>query len=237
MTNEAIDPEPKWEVLTLPTLRKAAREVLKVSPKRRTLKLAYAEVLAELKASDRELVFTCDVCGSMIDDELPRCWACGLVFTDEGVEEPVADDELVVRAKRLGIDPTDLDRGDLLAKIEAAETRVRASKTDADLLRLESRKLNVEMTEHLPDGWRKKESKQYTSYFDGSGVRRIAVWHRGMKIDFSIDDGFLDGFPDVEFLDAEERKRRHAGRTNYAYIGDTYKTVLDLVKRVFGKYA
>lgn len=232
-----LDSEPKWGILTLPTLKKAVKEVLQVTLKKRTLKTAYVEALTALKESDRELTFTCQECGSLIDDKMQRCWACGLVFTEDGEEEKVVDDELKVRAKRLGIDTAKIeDRADLLKMIEDAETKVRASKADADLLRLESKKLNVKMTEKLPDGWRKKESKQYTSYFDSSGTRRIAVWNRGLKVDFSVDDKFLDGFPNVEFFDADERKKCHYGRTNYSYAGDTFKTAFDLVKRTFGKY-
>jgi hypothetical protein len=243
MTNESvskgkIEPEPKWEVLTLPTLRRAASEVLGVKPKKRTLRTAYEEVLAELRGGDRDLTFTCQECGSLIDDVMLRCWACGLVFSDDvAAEEPsVADDELAVRAERLGIDPAGLDREDLLKRIEDAETRARASKVDADLLLLESRRLNEHLTEAMPDGWSKKRSKQYTTYFDADGTRRIAVFHRGLRVDFSVDDGFLDGFPNVEFFDRDERRRRHFGRTNYVYSGETFKTGFDLAKRVFARY-
>jgi hypothetical protein len=235
-TTPEIKPEPKWEVLNLVTLKKAAAEILKVKPKKRTLKGAYAELLEVLRTTGRELTFTCQTCDSLIDDEMPRCWACGLVFTGESEEDEVVDAELVARAKRLGIDPGELDRAALLKKIEEAETKARAARTDADLARLESKRLNVKITEDLPDGWRKKESKQYTSYFDSSGTRRIAIWHRGLRVDFSVDDGFYDGFPQIEFFDASERKKRHYGRTNYVYNGDTIKTTLDLVKRCFGKY-
>jgi hypothetical protein len=243
MTNESvpngkIEPEPKWEVLTLPTLRRAALEVLGMKPKKRTLRTAYEEVLAELRGGDRDLTFTCQECGSLIDDVMLRCWACGLVFSDDvAAEEPeVADDELAVRAERLGIDPAGLDREALLKRIEDAETRARASKVDADLLLLESRRLNEQLTEAMPDGWTKKRSKQYVTYFDADGTRRIAVYHRGLRVQYSVEDGFLDGFSELQFYTKEERRAKHCGRVNYEYLGDAAKYAFDLAKRVFEKY-
>lgn len=238
MTNENVPAtvEPKWASLNLATLKKAAKETLGLTPKKRTLKGAYAELEDGLRKTDRVLEYTCQECGSLLDAEMPRCWACGLVLNDDEEDEKVVNSELISRAKRLGIASEGLERDDLLAKIEAAETKARSAKVDADLHRLESKRLNVEAVENMPDGWKKKELKHYITYFDSNGVRRIAILHRGLKVEFSVEDGILDGFPDVEFFGAEERRKRHHGRTNYIYSGDIYKTALDLVKRIFGEY-
>ena len=235
--DQTIDPQPSWDALNVRTLRASAKEVLDVVPKKRTLKAAYAEVYAALRATDRELTFTCQNCGSLIDDEMDRCWACGLVFKEEGeAEEEVVDGELEERAKKLGLDVSALDREESIKRIEAEETRRRKEAKDVDLLTIESGKLNEQMTEAMPDGWRKKRSKQYTTYFDADGTRRIAVYHRGLRVQYSVDDGFLDGFAELHFYTKEERRAKHCGRVNYEYLGDTAKYAFDLAKRVFEKH-
>jgi hypothetical protein len=229
-----IKPEPIWNVLNVRTLREASKEVLDVTPKGRTLRSAYAEVYEKLRGSDRDLAFTCQNCGSLIDDEMQKCWACGLIFREEG--EEVVEDELVERAKKLGFDVSALTREEALERIEAEETRRRTETRDVDLLTIEASKLNERLTEEMPDGWRKKQSKHYTTYFDRDGVRRFAVFHRGLRVQFSVDDGFLDGFSELTFLSKEERRKKHYGRVNYEYTGSTGKYVSDLAKRVFEKY-
>jgi RNA polymerase subunit RPABC4/transcription elongation factor Spt4 len=238
MTKEetTIDPQPNWDVLNVRTLRASAKEVLDLTPKKRTLKAAYAELYALLKEGERDLAFTCQNCGSLIDDEMEKCWACGLVFKDENDEEEVVDDELAARAQKLGLDVSALERDEAIARIEEEETRRRKEAKDVDLLTIESGKLNEQLTEAMPDGWRKKRSKQYTTYFDGEGTRRIAVYHRGLRVQFSVDDGFLDGFADLQFYTKEERRAKHCGRVNYEYMGDMAKFAFDLAKRVFEKY-
>ena len=106
-----------------------------------------------------------------------------------------------------------------------------------DLSGIEAQRLNELMTAELPDGWRKSKARQYYSYFDPSGVRRIAVFHRGLRICFTVDDGLLDDFDDLEFLDAAERKRRHFGRANYQFLGDVAKNALEICRRVFKRYS
>jgi hypothetical protein len=233
--------DPKWDALNVRTLREASREVLGFAPKKRTLKSAYAEVFEHLRSKELELKFKCQTCDSLIDDEMERCWACGLLFRDDvdAEEEAVVDSELVARAKRLGVevgDQVEVDRDDLLARIEAEETRRRREVRDADLLTIESARLNEQLSGAMPDGWRKKRLKQYVTYFDASGSRRIAVYHRGLRVQFSVDDGFLDGFAELQFYTKEERQAKHCGRVNYEYLGDTAKYALDLAKRVFEKY-
>lgn len=227
-----------WSVLKLQTLKTAAKDVLGVEVEKRTLKSAYAEAFDALveKVGEENLKFTCRNCGSRIDAEIPKCWACDLVFTDEYEEDDVVDSELVERAKRLGIEVGDLGREDLIERIEAEETRRRADVKDLDLLTLESKRLNEKLTEAMPDGWCKKRAKQYTTYFDGKGTRRICVFHRGLRVQFSIENGFFDGFADLTFYDADERRAKHFGRVNYEYQGDTGKYALDLSKRVFEEY-
>lgn len=233
-----IDPQPNWDVLNVRTLRTSAKEVLEIVPKKRTLKAAYAEVYEALRAGERELAFTCQNCGSLIDDEMDKCWACGLVFREEGDdgEEELVDGEIAARAAKLGLDVSALSREEAIERIEAEETRRRKETKDVDLLTIESGKLNEQMTDAMPDGWRKKRSNQYTTYFDADGTRRVAVYHRGLRVQFSVEDGFLDGFADLTFLNKDERRQKHYGRVNYEYMGDTAKYALDLAKRVFEKY-
>jgi RNA polymerase subunit RPABC4/transcription elongation factor Spt4 len=230
------DPEPTWKVLTLPALKTSAKEVLGRTPKKRTIKGAYEELYVYLtKESGRDLSFTCQNCGSLIDDEMEKCWACGLVFSEDS-EEEVVDTELSARARRLGIDPEGKERDELLEAIEAAETKARKAKENVDLLAIESQKLNEALIEAMPDGWRPSRVKQFTAYFDPQGVKRIGVYHRGLKIDFLVDEKFFDGFPDVSYFSPEERKKRHFGRVNYQYNGDMANQAIELVKRVFSKY-
>lgn len=226
-------PEPNWTALNVRTLREAAKDVLGIKTSKRTMRTAYADIHGRLKGGVRELEFTCVNCNSLIDDKMPRCWACGLIFNEESEDEPVVDAELVERAKKIGVDPEGKSREDLLEAIEEVETRTRKARQDVDLLTIESARLNEQLTEAMPDGWSKKISKQYTSYFDGDRTRRIAIYHRGLRVQFSVDDGFLDGFAELEFFDADQRRAKHFGRVNYVYNGDTAKYAFDLVKRVF----
>lgn len=228
-------PEPKWSELNVRTLKGSAKEVLGFETDKRTMKTVYADLHGRLKETERELVFTCQNCHSLIDDDMERCWACGLIFT-EGSEEPVVDDELVERAKKLGIDVDGKDRAGLLSAIEDLETRTREARKNVDLLTLESKRLNDQITEAMPDGWSKKVSRQYTAYFDVDRVRRIAIFNRGMKVCFSVEDEMLDGFADLVFFDREARRAKHYGRTNYEYGGDIAQYALDLCKRVMKKY-
>lgn len=231
-------PEPNWPALNIRTLRESAKAVLGVDASKRTMKAAYAEVYKQLKASGRELDYTCQNCESLIDDQMERCWACGLVFNDrpDAEEEEVVDAELVARAKKFGIETDGLSRDDLLARIEETETKTRAARRNVDFLTLESQKLNEKVTEAMPDGWTKNISKQYTAYFDPGMNRRVAVFNRGLKVHFSVEDGFLDGFPDLNFFTKEQRRAKHFGRTNYEYAGDTAKYALDLCLRVMCQY-
>jgi hypothetical protein len=234
MTTE-INPEPTWDALNVRTLRESAKEVLEFSPKKRTLRSAYAEVYDKLKESGRELAFTCQNCGSLIDDEMEKCWACGLVFRDEG--EEVVEDEVLERAKKLGLDVSALSEEEALERIEAAETKSRKSKENVDLLAIESKKLNERVAEEITDGWRAKRQKQFVAYFDPQGTKRFGIYHRGLKVDFLVEDGFLDGFPDVTFYDKDERRKRHFGRVNYQYLGDMANQAFDLIRRAIKQYS
>lgn len=230
-------PEPVWSELNIRTLREAAKGVLEFSTETRTMKTAYADLYEQLRATDRELVFSCQNCNSLIDDKMKRCWACGSVFNAASEEEEVIDAELSERAEKLGIATDGLtDRAALLSAIEDVETKTRAARKNVDLLTLESKRLNDQITETMPDGWSKKTSRQYTAYFDVDHVRRIAVFNRGLKVHFSVVDGFLDGFPDLVFFDKETRSAKHSGRTNYEYAGDTAQYAFDLCKRVMKEY-
>ncbi len=103
-------------------------------------------------------------------------------------------------------------------------------------MNFESKRLNEQITEAMPDGWTKKSLNQYMAYFDPGRTRRIAIFHRGLRIQFSVDDGFLDGFPDLVFLDSKERLAKHMGRVNYEYVGDTASYAHDLCLRVMKEY-
>lgn len=233
-----FDPEPKWKELSLRTLRASATEVLGREPIKRTMRGAYEELYLWLtRESGRELAFTCQVCESLIDDQMPKCWACGGVLSDDAGEDPIADSELNERAEKLGLGTDGKSREEVTSAIEDAETKKRRTKQNVDLLGIESARLNEILTQDMPDGWRKTRSKQYTSYFDSNGSRRFAIWNSGLKVYFSVDNGFLDGFPDIEFFDAEERRKRHHGRTNYLFSGESSKVAVQLVRRVFEKYA
>lgn len=229
-------PEPNWSALNIRMLRESSKEVLDLESSKRTMKTAYSEIYEKLIETDRELVFTCQNCNSLIDDKMARCWACGLVFRDESEEEEVVDDELVERAKKFGIETSSKTREELLAAIEETETKTRAARCNVDFLTLESKKLNELVTEVMPDGWSKKVSRQYTAYFDSDRARRVAIFHRGLKVHFSVEDTFLDGFPDLVFFDEKSRRAKHYGRVNYEYAGDTAKYALDLVKRIITKH-
>jgi RNA polymerase subunit RPABC4/transcription elongation factor Spt4 len=228
--------EPNWSALNIRTLREASKEVLGLESTKRTMKSAYGEIREKLLKMDRELLFTCQNCDSLIDDKMDRCWACGLAFKDEVEEETVVEAEVVERARKLGIEVEGKDRANLLKEIEGVEGKTRDARRSVDLLTLESQRLNEQITEEMPDGWSKKTSKQYTAYFDSDRTRRVAIFHRGLKCHFSVDDGFLDGFPDLAFFDEESRRAKHFGRANYEYAGDMAKYAFDLFKRILKKY-
>jgi hypothetical protein len=230
-------PEPNWAALNIRTLRESARDVLGIESERRTMKTAYAEIYERLRETDRELVYTCQNCNSLIDDQMERCWACGLVFRDDDAqEEKVVDVEVVERARKLGIDVEGKDRDELVKAIEDLEMKTREARRSVDLLVLESKQLNDAVTAAMPDGWSKKVSKQYTAYFDADRTRRLGIFHRGLRVQFSVDEGFLDGFPDLTYYSPDDRRAKHYGRVNYEYQGDTSKFALDLCQRVMKRY-
>jgi len=234
MTTPEIEP-PRWEEMNLATLRTACKEVLEFTPKKRTIKGAYQEVLDHLAGEKHDLPYLCGHCNAAIDGEMPRCWACGAEI-DDGDEEPEPTEETVQdRAAAAGVKSEGRSAADLEREVEKRESKNRAQNR-VDLTGLESQRLNQLLTEAMPDGWRKSVSKQYIAYWDPAGARRLAVFNRGLAIHFTVEEGFLDGLKDVTHLDAEERKRRHFGRVNYLYVGDVAKDALAICKKVFRRY-
>lgn len=238
-TETAIETDPgvNYKLLTLQTLRTSAQDVYGIITKKRTIKDAYEDVLAKIKEKGVELPFGCGACNAPLDETSPKCWACGAVIDDGSAEPKITRGELEERATRLKIEVDGKSDAELIGLIEAAERVKRDRKRDVDLTGIESAKLNEALTERMPDGWRKKQTGQYTSYWDSQGIRRIAVFNRGLNVHFSIEDGDINGYSTVDFYDAEERRRRHAGRTNYAYTGDLYKEAFEICELVFDKYS
>ncbi len=227
--------EVKFDRLSLATLKRSCGEVVKFEPYARTLKEAYGEVLDFLGKSWKPLEYLCAYCRSPIDDAMEKCWACGSVF-GEDEDPPMSESELAERARKLGLNPSGKSEEELISKIEELETERRNLK-NSNLSRLESKHLNERLTEELPDRWTKKKSGQFVGYHDLSGVRRIAVFHRGLRLQFIVEDGLLDDFDDVEFYDASERRRLHFGRGNYEFKGDVSEDAVKICRRVFSRYS
>lgn len=230
-------PEVNWKKLEISTLRAATEEVLSFSPASKVLRDAYAEVVREMDSRGIETPFVCGNCNAPIDETSAKCWACGSVIDDEpGDTEPeIVLEEVLERAKKLKIDVDGKTPEEIVGLIEAVERKKREAKR-SDLAGIESKHLNEKLTEMMGDGWRKKRTTQYLAYFDPAGVRRIGVYHRGLSVHFSVDDGDLAGFAGIEYYDAAERKRRHYGRTNYVYKGDVTKEALAACCVVVDKY-
>lgn len=226
----------KFDRLNLTTLRASCGDVLKFEPTGRKLREAYEEVLGFLNTSWKALEYLCAHCRSPIDDEMEKCWACGSVFGKEE-DPPIEGVELEERARKLGVDSEGKSEEELVTSIEEAESERRSSLNDANLSTMESKHLNERLTEELPDRWRKKVTKMYTGYYDPNKVRRIAVGHRGLKLEFIVTDGYLDDFDDLEYLDEPERRRRHCGRSNYFFRGDVSEDALKICRRVFSRYS
>ena len=231
---------PRWKVLSLQSLKESAKEVLGLEIAERTVRGAYEEALSKL--TGRELDYVCGRCNAPIDDKMNRCWACGAVISD-GEEDPEMKlEEIQTRAKALGIpitaSGTRKTKDVLLKEVEAAETR-RRNVRSTDVHGIEAQKMNEVLTGKMPDGWTKTVSKQFTSYWDAEHVRRFIVLFRGLRVHFAVDDGFFpDPLPEgCEFLNVEERRKRHFGRDNYVYRGDVAKDVIEMAEKVFKKYA
>lgn len=230
----------KFDRLNLTTLRASCGEVLKFEPTGRKLREAYEEVLGFLNerawGSWRALEYLCAYCRSPIDDEMEKCWACGSVFGDEK-ESSMESTELEERARKLGVDTEGKSEEELTTEIEEAETLRRLNLKDANLSTLESKRLNERLSEELPDRWRKKVSNQFVGYHDPSGIRRVGVFHRGLKLVFTVEDGMLDDFDDLEYLDDSERRRLHYGRSNYVFRGDVSEDALKICRHIFSRYS
>lgn len=229
--------EVEWKKLKLKTLVDSTSDVFEFKPRAKTIKEAFAEVVAELAARGVETPFVCGNCNAPIDEDSPKCWACGASLSDEQEEEEpeISPDELVARATKLKIDVDGKTPEEIAGLIEAVERRKRESKR-ADMTGMEAKALNEKATELMGDGWRKKETGQYTGYWDPSGACRFCVFKRGLVVHFRVADGDLEGFKGVEFYDKEERRRRHYGRTNYAYVGDITKEAIAAIASVVEKY-
>jgi hypothetical protein len=227
---------PRFKLLNLNALKKHCGEVLDFEPKKRTIRGAYEEVLEELTRRKHETPYVCGYCNAQIDGEMERCWACGSVIDDDEEDPKMTDAEVSTRAKKLGIDPEG-EPEEVKAAVEAAERSRREKTRDADLSGIEAERINEKLTEQMPDGWRKSKANQYTSYWDPNGKRRIAVFTRGLNVHFSVDDGLLDGLEHLEYLDPEERKRRHAGRTNYLFTGEIAREAVEICAKVMGHYS
>lgn len=230
---------PKWSVLSLPALRRNAAEIAGLeAPKSRTLKAAFEEVREALRARGDDLSYACGRCNAPVGIDLPRCWACGATF-DGDPEPEITLAELRDRARRLGISTRGKDADALRTEIEAAEKRRIEGRRSGDLGTLESTEIIANLTRLMPNGYRRKNNPRYTAFFEKGGRRRIGVKYRGLSVHFSVDDGFFDGEKDVHglvYLDAEERRRRHYGRTNYVYEGDLQRVAIRLAEKVFGAY-
>jgi hypothetical protein len=215
-------------------LKKNSESVLGFTPKNRKLKFAYNEVILFLE--EKKLDYACGNCKSPIDDKMSRCWACGDVL-DEAEDPEMEVKEIERRAKKLGINTKKMELVDIITEIEKRESKIIANRRDSDLFCIEAKRINEKLGEILPDGWRITKSAQYNSYFDANGKRRIAVFHRGLNVHFSVDDGLLDTVENLEYLDPVERKRRHAGRSNYFYNGEISKNVIEICSMVMKRYS
>ncbi len=222
---------PNFKKFKLNDLKSNCKEVLGMTPMNRKLRFAYNEVILFLE--NKKLEFECGNCNSPIDDKMKKCWACGDILEDE--DPPMEESEIKERAEKLGIE-TDKEVKEIKYEIEKTETDLRSKRRDSNLFCIESKNINEKLGQILPDGWRIAKSAQYNSYFDSNGKRRIAVFHRGLNVHFSVDDGLLDSIENLEYLDPIERKRRHAGRSNYFFNGEISKNVIEICAIVMKRY-
>lgn len=227
--------EVKWNRLKFSMLKASIKEVYDIEIEAKQIKPAFVEGLSAMREKGIDTPFYCGHCNVPIDETSSKCWACGSTIKDESDEPEIDPDELVQRAIGLKIDVEGKTQDELIGLIEAVERRKRDRKR-GELSGVESAALNERISQLIGEGWRKKRTGQYTGYWDGNGKRRVAVFHRGLLVHFSVDDGDLVGFDGIEFYDAAERKRRHYGRVNFAYVGDISKDAYNACKFVIEKY-
>lgn len=223
---------PVWHKLQHRRLVKSVKEVLDYDVKSRTVKAAYAEVVALLEPRGL-LEYQCRACGSLLPESLMRCWACG-----RSLPPPAPDNvsDLKNRAFELGISNFGaLNLDELKKAVDLAERKIKEL-CDRDLLEIEPIKLNEHLSEIMPAGWRKRESSHYTSYYDTTNTKRITVPYRGLRIQFAVEDDFFKGSKNMSFSDAQDRKRLHLGRSNYMYTGDIFKEIVEHCEKIFETY-
>lgn len=220
-----------WAKMSIAALRKYTDQELQIEIEAVKLKEAHGEVVEKLQKRGLDLDYSCGQCNSPLAEEMIRCWACGSTV-DMDDEPEMAPSEVKERAEKLGVD-TDGSQSDVEARIEEAETAgAKERKRGGDIGGKEAEALNQLLTNKITNGWKKNVSGQYTSYFDPNGKRRFVVFHRGLGVHFSVNDGDLDGVANLEFVDDKERRRRHFGRTNYVYTGEVAKDVVVVAERV-----
>lgn len=230
-------PDPRFDLLSLARLRESAAVVLAFKPEARTIRAAHAECVEEMRRRGLALDFYCKGCHALLDEKMESCWACGAEIRD-GLEEPEMDDsELRRRAATLGVATEGRESEAVLRDLDRAETARATKVRDARLQELESARLNETLTAEMPDGWRKNRAQMYTSYWDPAGVRRIGVCDRGLSVLFNVDDGALDGVPNLKFYPKAERVRKHMGRSNYVFVGDVAKDALEVCRGLFKRFS
>ena len=229
--------DPKWDILKLQSIRENVVEVLKFEISAGTIKEAYVEVVTKLRNRGDAIDWACGNCNAAIDNVVNKCWACGAGIDEEVAEPAMALEELRRRARSLKVS----DEGtieEIEARVEEAEqARVKQRKhRRGDVGGIEADGLNKRIQAAMGEGWTKKRVRQYTSYWDPSGVKRILLFHRGLTVHFAVKDGELDDVENLLFMDDKERKRRHFGRDNYRYEGEVAKEVLEICLKVLGMY-
>lgn len=100
------------------------------------------------------------------------------------------------------------------------------------LSELDAEQLVKRLRKAIPKGWKVYPAVQHTTFWDKQGVRRIAVYRRGLAIQFSVPDGFFGEDDEVEFVSPADRVRRHLGRVSYIYTGAIQRDAFQLCHRV-----
>jgi hypothetical protein len=181
-----------------------------------------ADAIAAVRArlGGRELTYACGRCRAPTDATLPRCWACGADLDDAPESPPeLSLEELQRRARVLQLPPevVALPRERLVEEIDREENRRRAAGVRGPGRGEERRRILAWLTEAMPDCWRISRHRAYTAFRGPPG--KIHVFETGIAIHFVLaDPTALEGVAGARFVDADERRRRHLGRTNFELV-------------------
>lgn len=225
--------EVKTNKLNLKGVRENSGLVAPNAPSGGTLRNLLEHVVGVFVDEGVQLPFYCSNCGVPVGYNHTECWACGESLEVESAVA-IGVSELRDRAKLLGVEGyEDMDFLDLAECVELKELKKREQRSSRlNMTKEEAKYLRGRVAEILPKGWSINCNRQHVAYFDLDGVRRFAIFMRGIKVHFSVPDGFFGGIEDMEFLDREERVKRHYGRTNYTYEGEVSSRVLMYIEQV-----